>query len=219
MLLDITRCHCPVPGQCTRSRAEGDGRSDANQCCDMKADLATIGPEATLKARRCVGPTQARGKKAHSLGHTTSAASHLFSTDPNAVSTEVRRGDLPGAVVTLLNRPPSFWDPTGGGSRGRCSLHCRNLPDHRPVGRTEDTEAGGSTTPSPRSWTEWISSTTRRNRPKSGNRSCCGPLSEAAFGTPLIRSTGGDSPRRPSISWNSRSTSRRNGIVGALRMA
>src|SRR5271166_6399733 len=53
MLLDITRCHCPVPGQCTRSRAEGDGRSAANQCCDMKADLATIGPEATLKARRC----------------------------------------------------------------------------------------------------------------------------------------------------------------------
>ena len=49
-------CHCPVPGQCTRSRAEGDGRSDANQCCDMKADLATIGPEATLKRRRCVGP-------------------------------------------------------------------------------------------------------------------------------------------------------------------
>ena len=33
----------------TRSRAEGDGRSAANQCCDMKADLATIGPEATLK--------------------------------------------------------------------------------------------------------------------------------------------------------------------------
>ena len=56
MLLDITRCHCPVPGQCTRSRAEGDGRSAANQCCDMKADLATIGPEATLKARWCVGP-------------------------------------------------------------------------------------------------------------------------------------------------------------------
>ena len=24
----------------------------------MKADLATIGPEATLKARRCVGPTR-----------------------------------------------------------------------------------------------------------------------------------------------------------------
>ena len=45
-----------MPGQCTRSRAEGDGRSAANQCCDMKADLATIGPEATLKARRCVGP-------------------------------------------------------------------------------------------------------------------------------------------------------------------
>ena len=44
----------PSPG--ARSRAEGDGRSDANQCCDMKADLATIGPEATLKARRCVGP-------------------------------------------------------------------------------------------------------------------------------------------------------------------
>src|SRR5271166_6221767 len=42
----------------TRSRAEGDGRSAANQCCDMKADLATIGPEATLKARRCVGPTR-----------------------------------------------------------------------------------------------------------------------------------------------------------------
>ena len=42
----------------TRSRAEGDGRSDANQCCDMKADLGTIGPEATLKARRCVGPTR-----------------------------------------------------------------------------------------------------------------------------------------------------------------
>ena len=35
----------------TRSRAEGDGRSAANQCCDMKADLATIGPEATLKAQ------------------------------------------------------------------------------------------------------------------------------------------------------------------------
>ena len=48
-----------MPGQCTRSRAEGDGRSAANQCCDMKADLATIGPEATLKARRCVGPTRA----------------------------------------------------------------------------------------------------------------------------------------------------------------
>lgn len=47
-----------MPGQCTRSRAEGDGRSAANQCCDMKADLATIGPEATLKARRCVGPTR-----------------------------------------------------------------------------------------------------------------------------------------------------------------
>ena len=46
-----------MPGQCTRSRAEGDGRSAANQCCDMKADLGTIGPEATLKARRCVGPT------------------------------------------------------------------------------------------------------------------------------------------------------------------
>ena len=43
----------------TRSRAEGDGRSDANQCCDMKADLGTIGPEATLKARRCVGPKRA----------------------------------------------------------------------------------------------------------------------------------------------------------------
>ena len=41
-----------MPGQCTRSLAEGDGRSAANQCCDMKADLATIGPEATLK---CVG--------------------------------------------------------------------------------------------------------------------------------------------------------------------
>ena len=53
----MTICHCPVPGQCTRSRAEGDGRSDANQCCDMKADLATIGPEATLKARWCVGPS------------------------------------------------------------------------------------------------------------------------------------------------------------------
>ena len=39
--------------KCTRSRAEGDGRSAANQCCDMRADLATIGPEATLKARRC----------------------------------------------------------------------------------------------------------------------------------------------------------------------
>src|SRR5271165_3400406 len=46
----------------TRSRAEGDGRSAANQCCDMKADLATIGPEATLKARRCVGPTRARSR-------------------------------------------------------------------------------------------------------------------------------------------------------------
>ena len=32
-----------------RSRAEGDDRSAANQCCDMRADLATIGPEATLK--------------------------------------------------------------------------------------------------------------------------------------------------------------------------
>src|SRR5208283_1023049 len=49
---------CPSLAR-TRSRAEGDGRSDANQCCDMKADLATIGPEATLKARRCVGPTRA----------------------------------------------------------------------------------------------------------------------------------------------------------------
>ena len=47
-----------MPGQCTRSRAEGDGRSAANQCCDMKADLGTIGPEATLKARRCGGPTR-----------------------------------------------------------------------------------------------------------------------------------------------------------------
>src|SRR5271165_2143088 len=47
----------PSPG--ARSRAEGDGRSDAYQCCDMKADLATIGPEATLKAHRCVGPTRA----------------------------------------------------------------------------------------------------------------------------------------------------------------
>ena len=45
-----------MPGQCTRSRAEGDGRSDANQCCDMKADLATIGPEATLKRVGVVGP-------------------------------------------------------------------------------------------------------------------------------------------------------------------
>ena len=27
----------------------------------MKADLATIGPEATLKARWCVGPTRAKG--------------------------------------------------------------------------------------------------------------------------------------------------------------
>ena len=47
-----------MPGQCTRSRAEGDGRSDANQCCDMKADLATIGPEATLKRVGVVGPTR-----------------------------------------------------------------------------------------------------------------------------------------------------------------
>ena len=49
----------------TRSRAEGDGRSDANQCCDMKADLATIGPEATLKARWFVGPT-AQGEASRS---------------------------------------------------------------------------------------------------------------------------------------------------------
>jgi len=53
----------------TRSRAEGDGRSDANQCC-MKADLATIGPEATLKARRCVGPTRARWEKGDWQGQT-----------------------------------------------------------------------------------------------------------------------------------------------------
>ena len=52
-----------MPGQCTRSRAEGDGRSAANQCCDMKADLATIGPEATLKARRCVGPKRATARE------------------------------------------------------------------------------------------------------------------------------------------------------------
>jgi hypothetical protein len=38
--------------QRTRSRTDGDGRSAANQCCNMKSDLATIGPEATLKARR-----------------------------------------------------------------------------------------------------------------------------------------------------------------------
>ena len=50
------RC-CVLRG--TRSRAEGDGRSAANQCCDMRADLATIGPETTLKARRCVGPMRA----------------------------------------------------------------------------------------------------------------------------------------------------------------
>jgi len=49
---------CPSLAR-TRSRAEGDGRSAANQCCDMKADLATIGPEATLRAPRCVGPTRA----------------------------------------------------------------------------------------------------------------------------------------------------------------
>ena len=60
-----------MPGQCTRSRAEGDGRSDTNQCCDMKADLATIGPEATLKARRCVGPTRKilLGTKHNALNH------------------------------------------------------------------------------------------------------------------------------------------------------
>jgi hypothetical protein len=45
----------PSTGYSTRSRTEGDGRSPGNQCCNMKADLATIGPEATLKARRCVG--------------------------------------------------------------------------------------------------------------------------------------------------------------------
>jgi hypothetical protein len=37
----------------TRSRTEGDGRSDTNRRWSMKADLDTIGPEATLKARRC----------------------------------------------------------------------------------------------------------------------------------------------------------------------
>jgi hypothetical protein len=33
----------------------------------MKADLATIGPEATLKARRCVGPTRATNSDAPSM--------------------------------------------------------------------------------------------------------------------------------------------------------
>jgi len=42
----------------------------------MRADLATIGPEATLKARRCVGPTRARGKQGDSLGRTSTAISH-----------------------------------------------------------------------------------------------------------------------------------------------
>ena len=56
-----------MPGQCTRSRAEGNGRSAANQCCDMKADLATIGTEATLKARRCVGPTAQERAQQHSV--------------------------------------------------------------------------------------------------------------------------------------------------------
>src|SRR5271157_2232806 len=63
----------------TRSRAEGDGRSAANQCCDMKADLATIGPEATLKARRCVGPTRpGRRKNGDLLGHTTPEVSYSW---------------------------------------------------------------------------------------------------------------------------------------------
>ena len=53
---------CPSLAR-TRSRAEGDGRSAANQCCDMKADLATIGPEATLKARWCVGPKAQEERK------------------------------------------------------------------------------------------------------------------------------------------------------------
>src|SRR5271166_6458191 len=76
MLLDITRCHCPVTGQCTRSLAEGDGRSAANQCCDMKADLATIGPEATLKARRCVGPKRRSCRLAFDSSRLTQGVGH-----------------------------------------------------------------------------------------------------------------------------------------------
>ena len=51
-------------------RAEGDGRSDADQCSDMKADVATIGPEATLKARRCRRTNTARSFVAISIART-----------------------------------------------------------------------------------------------------------------------------------------------------
>ncbi len=54
----------------------------------MKADLATIGPEASLKARRCVGPTRARNVTATILlrqdyhlpvdGHTTASEDDTF---------------------------------------------------------------------------------------------------------------------------------------------
>ncbi len=45
----------------------------------MKADLGTIGPEATLKARRCVGPKCPSGQHAAGLsGPKTRWATSLF---------------------------------------------------------------------------------------------------------------------------------------------
>jgi hypothetical protein len=44
----------------TRSRPEGDSRSDANKVRQQRADRVTpTGPEAPLKARRRVGPQRA----------------------------------------------------------------------------------------------------------------------------------------------------------------
>jgi hypothetical protein len=61
--------------KCTRSRAEGDSRSAANKVRQDECRSSRHGPSGNRGSRvGVVGPTRARGKKAHSLGRTISAA-------------------------------------------------------------------------------------------------------------------------------------------------
>ena len=58
-LRDSGRAKLALPGSCKgieEHGADGYSYSDTNKCSSTKADLATIGPEATMKARRHVGP-------------------------------------------------------------------------------------------------------------------------------------------------------------------
>ncbi len=112
----------------TRSRAEGDGRSDANQCCDMRADLATIGPEATLKARRCVGPTRARsylldGNRRNRRRRIPTDGRRRFSVTPHTNPGFGRwSGHDAGGVTSRPRRCPRS-------ARRRCRLRFRRWPE------------------------------------------------------------------------------------------